>query len=62
MREYGVVGSGVEDDRILLERAEERLRVIGMLERVHDTEFSEEEEDRLREALKEMDSAEEPVF
>jgi uncharacterized membrane protein len=26
------------------------------------TELSEEEEDRLREALKDMDSAEEPVF
>ena len=34
-REYRVVGSGVEDDPVLLERAEERLRVIGMLERVH---------------------------
>ena len=34
-REYHVVGSGVEDDPILLARAEERLRVIGMLERVH---------------------------
>ncbi len=34
-REYRVVGSGVEDDPILLARAEERLRVIGMLERVH---------------------------
>ncbi len=31
-------------------------------EETADTEFSEEEEDRLREALKEMDSAEEPVF
>ena len=30
-----MVGSGVEDDPILLERAQERLRVIGMLERVH---------------------------
>ena len=35
VREYAVVGSGVEDDPILLERAQERLRVIGMLERVH---------------------------
>ena len=35
VREYAVVGSGVEDDTILLERAEERLRVSGMLERVH---------------------------
>lgn len=35
VREYAVVGSGVEDDPLLLERAQERLRVIGMLERVH---------------------------
>jgi len=35
VREYGVVGSGVEDDPILLDRAEERLRVNTMLERVH---------------------------
>jgi len=35
VREYDVVGSGVEDDRILLDRAEDRLRASGMLERVH---------------------------
>ena len=35
VREYGVQGSGAEDDPTLLERAEDRLRAIGMLERVH---------------------------
>ena len=35
VREYDVVGSGVEDDLPLLDRAEDRLRANGMLERVH---------------------------
>ncbi len=35
VREYDVVGSGVEDDPVLLDRAEDRLRASGMLERVH---------------------------
>jgi SAM-dependent methyltransferase len=35
VREYEVQGSGVEDDLILLNDAEERLRGIGMLDRVH---------------------------
>jgi len=35
VREYQVQGSGVEDDLILLDDAEERLRGIGMLDRVH---------------------------
>ncbi len=35
VREYAVHGSGVEDDPTLLDRAEERLRAIGLLERVH---------------------------
>jgi len=35
VREYDVVGSGVEDDLTLLDRAEDRLRANGMLERVH---------------------------
>ncbi len=35
VREYEVQGSGVEDDPTLLDRAEDRLRAIGMLERVH---------------------------
>ena len=35
VREYGVQGSGVEDDPTLLDHAEDRLRAIGMLERVH---------------------------
>ena len=35
VREYEVQGSGVEDDLILLDDAEERLRGIGMLDRVH---------------------------
>jgi len=33
--EYDVHGSGVEDDPLLLERAEERLRGLGLLDRVH---------------------------
>ena len=33
--EHGVHGSGVEDDALLLERAEERLRTLGLLDRVH---------------------------
>ena len=33
--EHGVVGSGVESDPTVIERAEERLRSRGMLERVH---------------------------
>lgn len=35
VNEYGVQGSGVEDDPTLLDRAEDRLRAIGMLKRVH---------------------------
>ena len=35
VREYDVHGSGVEDDPTLLDRAEDRLRALGMLERVH---------------------------
>ena len=35
VREYDVQGSGVEADPALLDQAEDRLRVIGMLERVH---------------------------
>ena len=35
VREYDVRGSGVEDDPTLLDHAEDRLRAIGMLERVH---------------------------
>jgi len=35
VREYDVLGSGVEDDLPLLDRAEERLRANGTLERVH---------------------------
>ena len=35
VREYQVQGSGVEDDLILLDDAEERLRGIGMLDQVH---------------------------
>lgn len=35
VREYEVQGSGVEDDPVLLHHAEERLRAVGMLERVH---------------------------
>ncbi len=35
VREYEVQGSGVEDDPTLLNHAEDRLRAIGMLERVH---------------------------
>ena len=35
VREYDVQGSGVEDDPALLDRSEERLRAIGMLDRVH---------------------------
>jgi SAM-dependent methyltransferase len=35
VREYDVQGSGVEDDPALLDHAEERLRDIGMLDRVH---------------------------
>ena len=35
VREYDVHGSGVEDDATLLDEAEDRLRAIGMLERVH---------------------------
>ena len=35
VREYDVHGSGVEDDPTLLDRAEDRLRANGMLERVH---------------------------
>ena len=35
VREYEVQGSGVEDDPTLLDHAEDRLRAIGMLERVH---------------------------
>jgi SAM-dependent methyltransferase len=33
--DYAVHGSGVEDDPVLLDRAEDRLRGIGLLERVH---------------------------
>jgi SAM-dependent methyltransferase len=33
--EHGVHGSGVEGDSLLFERAEERLRTLGLLERVH---------------------------
>ena len=35
VQEYGIHGSGVEDDPTLLDRAEKRLRAIGLLERVH---------------------------
>jgi SAM-dependent methyltransferase len=35
VREYHVLGSGVEDDPALLGRAQDRLRANGMLERVH---------------------------
>ena len=35
VREYEVQGSGVEDDPKLLDRAEDRLRALGMLEHVH---------------------------
>ena len=35
VREYEVQGSGVEDDPTLLDRSQERLRAIGMLDRVH---------------------------
>jgi SAM-dependent methyltransferase len=35
VQEYAVHASGVEDDAVLLERAEDRLRAIGLLERVH---------------------------
>ena len=35
VREHGVHGSGAEDDPVLLERSEERLRALGMLDRVN---------------------------
>ena len=35
VREYEVHGSGVEDDSILLDHAQERLRAMGILDRVH---------------------------
>jgi SAM-dependent methyltransferase len=35
VREYEVQGWGIEDDPTLLDRSEERLRAIGMLDRVH---------------------------
>jgi SAM-dependent methyltransferase len=35
VREYAVQGSGVEDDPTLLDRSEERLRAIGILDQVH---------------------------
>lgn len=35
VQEYGVNGSGVEDDPVMLDRAENRLRTIGLLERAH---------------------------